>query len=148
MCLEVKKPGIIVAKEDMVCYKVMIEYFGNKGVWVSPYQGMTYKEGQSYELKAQLQLLDSSKTVKEYPYRVEEGFHSFTSLSEALFFLNAFEARHPCLNRCSDASRYVIVKCIIPKGTTYAEGLFFDWGNKFHSYCSEKIVCEGKIENE
>jgi len=148
MCLALQKPEIIVAKEDIVCYKVMIEYPRNNGIWTSPYMGMAYREGHSYELGKKLNLLDSSKTIKEYRYRVEEGFHSFTSLSEALFFLNAFEARYPCLNRCSDASRYVVVKCIIPKGTTYAEGLFFDWGNKFLSFCSEKIICEGKIENE
>lgn len=148
MCLEVKKPEIIVAKEDMVCYKVMMEHYGDKGAWVSPYQGMAYKEGRAYELEKQLQLLDSKfGNIKDYPYIVEEGFHSFANLSDALQFLNVYEARCPW---CMDASRhaYVIVKCIIPKGTTYAEGLFFDWGNKFHSFCSEKIICEGKIENE
>lgn len=143
MCLEVKKPEIIVAKEDIVCYKVMIEFPGDKGAWQSPFLHMVYKEGRTYELGKKLNF------TREYRYyTVEEGFHSFANLSDALLFLNVYEVRYPWRFMGIGRYAYVIVKCIIPEGTTYAEGLFDDCNNKFHSFCSEKIICEGKIENE
>lgn len=145
MCLYTTSKKVQVAKEDIVCYKVMIEYSGVKYVWMSPYKGMAYEEGHNYELERQLQLLDASKTIS-YPYIVEEGFHSFANLSDALSFRNVFMARFPQLG--ARQYTYVIVKCIIPEGTAYVEGLFIDWGNKFPSFCSEKIICEDKIENE
>lgn len=147
MCLYATSKKVRVAKEDIICYKFMIEHSEGKYRWMSsPYRGMAYKEGQAYELAEKLNLLDFSEIVKVYPYKVEEGFHSFVNLSDALFFRNDFEVRFPRLSVSQHT--YVIVKCIIPKGTAYVEGLFLDWGNKFHSYCSEKIICEGKIENE
>lgn len=93
MCLELKKPKIIVAKEDIICYKVMIECFGDKSKysWVSPYKGMNYEKGHTYILGKQLELFHSFN--KEYPYRIEEGFHSFANLSDALLFLNVYEVR-------------------------------------------------------
>lgn len=141
MCLELKKPEIIVAKEDIICYKVMIEPWRSNGGWVSPYMFMCYWKGDTYELGKQLQLLDFSKTVKEYPYLVEEGFHSFTSLSGA-------KKHRKHLSMFNHDNGFVIVKCTIPKGTTYVEGLFYSCGTRFHSFCSEKIICEDKVENE
>ena len=150
MCLFVDSKKVRVAKKNMVCYKVMVEYSGDNGRWMSPYQGMTYKEGHAYELGEQLQLLDGSKIIKRYSYMVEKRFHSFTNVSDALYFLNEFGARYPRPNpnRAPDASLYVIVKCVIPEGTEYVEGLFTDRYNTFPSFCSEKIICEGKIKNE
>jgi len=150
MCLYVTSKKVRVAKEDMVCYKVMMEHYGDKGAWVSPYQGMAYKEGCAYELEKQLQLLDSKfGNIKDYPYIVEEGFHSFANLSDALLFRNTCEVRYPTVSRGDGWHTYIIVKCIIPKGTTYVEGLYVDnWDNKFHSFCSEKIICEDEIEIE
>ena len=146
MCLHVNADTKIkVAKEDIVCYKVIIEDFESDGmcIWRSPYQGMIYEKGHVYILGEQLKLLQSSH--KKYPYRIEEGFHSFTNLSDALVFLNSFEAE--CISMGMNF-KSIIVKCTIPKGTTYVEGLFYSCGTRFHSFCSEKIVCEGKVENE
>lgn len=147
MCLYTTSKKVQVAKKDMVCYKVMAEYSGDNGWWISPYQGMAYKEGYTYELGEQLQLMDVSETLKElrYPYKVEEGFHSFTNSTDALSFRNALEARFSRLS--VRQYTYVIVKCIIPKESAYVEGSYFDWGNNFSSFCSEKIVCEGKIKS-
>ena len=99
MCLYTTSKKVQVAKEDIVCYKVMMGYYGDKGAWVSPYQRMAYKEGHTYELGRQLRLLDVSKPLREYryPYMVEEGFHSFANLSDALLFLNVYKARCPWL---------------------------------------------------
>lgn len=136
MCLIVNSE-LKVAQEDMVCYKVFKYLCGSLK---SPLRGMAYLKNHLYELGKPLQV-DSHHCINE-------GFHSIIRADDAkkLSDVMGYFYEHYCENKpwC-----YVVAKCIIPKGTVYAEGLFI-YGEKYHSYCSEKIkvvdiVEDGKI---
>jgi len=132
MCLIVNSE-LKVAQEDIVCYKVLRYCEPLK----SPFRGMAYLKNHLYELGKPLQV-DSH-------HRINEGFHSIIRADDAkklsddigYFYEHYSENKHCC----------IVAKCIIPKGTVYAEGLF-SYGNKYHSYCSEKIKVIDIVEDD
>lgn len=131
MCLYLtEKSGIKVAKEDIICYKVMEKR--NKTL-ISPYQYMRYECGT-------MRVSETPITVKHGfvmgPY-VEEGFHSVSNEKEAKRLKSDLQTYIWLYN--SDA-QYVVVKCLIPAGTRYAVGFFSDFGKSFDSLCSEQII--------
>ena len=115
-----------VAKEDIVCYKVVLRYESEgKPRWVSLYQKFIYEQGELYEEKLSdslLQTFDGQPWLKGYVY------HSYSDLNgldiNEISWLFAHQA--------------VIVKCVIPKGAIY-------WVNEHRlQYASSaiKIVSE------
>jgi len=130
MCLIVNSE-LKVAQEDIVCYKVL-KY--SCGSWVSPFRGMAYLKNHLYELGKPLQV-DSH-------HRINEGFHSIirADVAKKLSDVLGYFYEHYCGNKI-----YCVAKCIIPKGTVYAEGLYI-YGEKYHSYCSEKIKVVDIVE--
>lgn len=84
-----------------------------KYTFVTPYQGSVVTIGNTY----------SSNLVKdEYNY-IGKGLHSFCKRKDALE---------------SKVLRKVVVKCIIPKGSTYYKGKFGFY--EYDSYASDKIT--------
>ena len=115
-----------VAKEDIVCYKVVLRYESEgKPRWLSLYQNFIYEQGEVYDEKLSDSLLwtfDRQPWLKCYVY------HSYSDLRgleiNEISWLYAHQA--------------VLVKCIIPKGAIY-------WVNEHkHRYASSaiKIVSE------
>jgi len=138
MCLT--KANLIKPTKDLVCYKIL-----RKGVvpnfFSSPYFGYLYKLG----------LLEKKYPVKipgyKNPFTNEttiegDAFHSFKTLQGA-------KRVKQYVNYSED---YVIVKCIIPKDSTYIyEGIFVISSyskpvRKYVSYASQKIIPVSVIE--
>ena len=101
--------------EDIVCYKVYVSF---EDKLISPYMG-----SQAPNMN------EITKTRLGEPYGienyVEEGFHSFATLEDAI------NEKEDILRRCHK----VIVKCVIPKDSKCYVGTF---GRKI-SYCSDSI---------
>ena len=101
--------------EDIVCYKVY--YISLKGELVSPYIRSLAPN-----------MNEITKTHLGEPYGienyVEEGFHSFATLEDAINKAKYWYGYNP-----------IIVRCIIPKDSKCYVGTF--WGGT--SYCSESI---------
>ena len=109
--------------EDIVCYKVY--YISFKGELVSPYIRSLAPN-----------MNEITKTHLGEPYGienyVEEGFHSFATLSDAV------NEKENILRHCHK----VIVKCVITKDSKCYVGTFYGR----ISYCSESIILK-KIIN-
>lgn len=140
MCLTLtEKSEIKVAEEDIVCYKVVRRLCS--GFYRSEYYGYLYETG----------ILDKSafgnitittrpcittyrsanfnqQVIAGYEQVVERGFHSFTCKEDA------YKYRYSAVS-------YVVVKCIIPKGANYIEGMCSEYPN----YVSNKIICLGEV---
>ena len=98
MCLELKSKRSFVATKDKVVYKHVISFHDNKFLtsFIKTLVGM----GKTYESKI------SFNRYKQ----IEEGLHSYPNLSDA-----EQEAQH---------FNEVLVKCVIPAGSTYYSGTF------------------------
>lgn len=131
MCLYLtEKSGIKVAKEDIICYKVM-EKWGE--ILASPYQNMRYKCGI-------MRVSETPITVKHIfaiGSCIEEGFHSVSNEQEAERLKSVLQTYATLYNY---DTQYVVIKCLIPTGTRYAVGFFSDFGESFDSLCSERII--------
>lgn len=119
-----------VAEEDIEAFKV-VKQVESDGVlsYRSPFMGMTYEVGGEYssDLIVQVSTVKPSSNnarymldyiffiedVGAYIYFVDEALHSFASVEDAKVFA---DAENDGLAR--------IMRCVIPKGTTYIEG---DW---------------------
>lgn len=112
MCLELLSKKL-VAKEDIVCYKILIKR-GNE--LYTPYQEVKIKPGI---FKATGTLSEDCRTRRK---TVREGvIHTFAKYDQALDE--------------KGGKNTLIYKCVIPKGTNYYIGLF----EAFLSYGSEVI---------
>ena len=130
MCLTLtEKSGIKVAKEDIICYKVMNKL---NNILLSPYQNMQYKCGIMYVSKNSITV----KHIFAIGACVEEGFHSVSNEQEAERLKSALQT---FAMLCNVDTQYVVVKCLIPAGTRYAVGFFSERGESFDSLCSEQI---------
>lgn len=129
MCLTLTENSKLkVAEENIICYKVAIKDI-ERDCFMTPFRGMIYKLGKLYS------------TLMGYPRKIgsikiiNEGFHSFTCKEDAWkcakYDVTTFEG----------ANNMVVVKCIIPKGAVYIEGMFVAYPN----YVSNKIICLGEI---
>lgn len=109
MCLANIK-GPFVATRDIVCYKHLHQY--EKGQLRTSYREMHVELGETY---------DSDLIVNKFggrylePYtEINIGLHSFFGIK------NTIKDAKECFNPRAK----VIVKCIIPKGSTYYKGKF------------------------
>lgn len=103
MCLDLKWwSRKRIATKDIIVYKVVTNYCWNPGYsFRSSYQSMPIKIGETYNV---LQIVKCRA-------RILQGFHSLKSLKATN------ELLQEDFRRC-------IVKCIIPKGSTYYNGIF------------------------
>lgn len=114
MCLVKKGKGFKTAIEDITVYKLF--YKKSNGYLMSPFRNHLYKLNQKEGSElSEHPYVTSYGTFKSY-YRVEKGLHAFTTEGEATFWIwehNTFPEE-------------IVVECIIPKGSLYAEGISND----------------------
>ena len=122
MCLDINHLKPKIADKDIVCYK-LVKRTKIKGIYKSNFQRFQYVIRKLYTNNVDIRF--AKKSIQRYFYtgfyKIEEGmFHSYTS------------SMYPILG---PSSYYTLLKCIIPKGAYYFEGLF----NHFPSYASSQI---------
>ena len=111
MCLTIKrKSHKQTAKKDIVVYKIVEQVVYSKRLR-TPYQFTTVKIGGKYESK--LTVYDDGIELC-----ITKGLHSLKTKKEAI------EAAKD-ITGC-DYDQH-IVRCIIPKGSEYYVGDFYDW---------------------
>lgn len=123
MCFIIRKGSeqFIIAKKDIVCYKVMFP-ISEKEVR-SPYMLSVYTLGQRYSRPFAIKLSRPRRANDE----ISIGYHSYSTIDRAL------------LETYYSNGTYCITKCIIPKGSTY----FVDPYNK--EYVSNSITIKENI---
>jgi hypothetical protein len=122
MCLNIKKNGVggKIAEKDITCYKVV--NMNEDGLYIPVfYPNITYTPEA---LNPHVGIVPTP-SIYFHALNVERGYHSYTNIRWAEKFTTTTEK---------------IVKCTIPKGTKYYEGVD---GNGFESYASENIIVNG-----
>ena len=145
MCLETKQVKTEIAKKNIVCYKMLLKHVGEKGMeYISP---IYYHLWFVNEVNSDVHLASSpywvigedkketfNRDTKETCYEVCSGyFHTYKNKEDAMYAVGTSWGDY----------KYVVVRCIIPKGTRYYEG---DFGG-CESYASQylkitKIIAE------
>lgn len=138
MCLILTENSEIkVAKEDIVCYKVVRKT--DLGLYESEFYIYPYTMGTLNTSVPGITINTFyhgiSGCITGYKPVVETGFHSFTCKKDA------YEYAVCAANRMTNKIHMVVVKCIIPKGANYIEGIYEVYPN----YVSDKIICLGEI---
>lgn len=151
MCLYLTKRDSIVAQEDIVCYKVLIvekisgvgldfrNYFRGPSFHTEPLKYRFLAPFTHYEYRLGMILLtDENVTIQSndwatYPYSISEGvFHTFKKLEDAKEVV-----KH--------GKSFVIVKCIIPKGSIYYQGYFMPDTEWCENYGSQVLYVTNEI---
>lgn len=167
MCLYLEKGNAKkkIATEDIVCYKVMEEVSLNGGsipcipYYKTPYQGNVMPiEGlvrdEYFDINPWAAKRYNKKilTQRIYANRYDHICKSFVAGGMIHTFANLLDASEKVCS-LADAFQnktYVVVKCVIPKGTEYFEGFTcmcrvgsINFGAS--SYCSSKLRFTGEI---
>lgn len=152
MCLYLTKRDPIVAQEDIVCYKVLIvkkvsvvgldfRYdFRRPPFHTEPLKYRFFAPFTNYEYHlGRILLADENVTIQSndcmtfFPYSISGGvFHTFKKLDDAKEVVKHGES-------------FVIVKCIIPKGSIYYQGYFMLDKGRCESYGSQVLRVTNEI---
>ena len=149
MCLYLKDKKSKVATKDITCYKVLVEHedFGPRGGitrrYNTPFQEAPAKLGVTLKAYGGIELgkltWAKSAMAEGYTHYVAAGvIHTFKTLRGARKAVNDD-------NYCF-GYQPVIVKCVIPKGTEYFEGVFEYTG--IASYASVKVEVGKRVTPE
>lgn len=139
MCLYTHQKSKFIAKDDIVCYKLLEKH---AFYTVSIHQFFKYWRFKLYRT-----------TFNIYKYSVinvcNEGFHSFQTIEAAVkYYIN---------NHCAFIKGKIrLYKCVIPKGAQYVKGnsnyinpsLFVYQIDDSQQYCSDKIIIKHSVQNE
>lgn len=128
-----------VAKEDIVCYKVLI-YNKIKNVYITPYRCTNVKQKEfvcdKFQIKPEVIvkewiLIGWQLDVPSRKYIIDKGIHSYLNINIAM---------HACFHFTSLSEIYpVVFECVIPKNTKY-------WlDDSGIMICSEKIILQNEI---
>lgn len=117
MCLDIKRSDeAIIASEDIICYKALLNRGYGLENLVTYYQGSEVKIGETYVSE----LVKSGSSI-------EIGLHSFAKLNGIKNFRK---------DSCRSFKSIFVAECIIPKGSSYFIGKFeMDCG--YTSYASD-----------
>lgn len=118
MCLTTRNSIPIIAKKDIICYKIYNKT--EEGYLSSPYLG--YIASMQNFTK-----LESTPISNGCAYLINNGFHSFKHLKDAKHEIKWY----PFIYKNN-----IIYKCIIPKGSKYYRGIFAG----SIAYCSESLI--------
>lgn len=149
MCLAVNKTKRVkVAKEDIICYKV-IKRIG-KGVglrYETPYRDQPIQLRTLYDESNNPMVVEHSCGFiqdwngDEYKSIHGNAFHSFAKLKDAKWEANDWGT--------GDDYNMIVVECIIPKGTKYYKGFHGIYNTSIdgypEGYASEKILYTSTI---
>ena len=171
MCLYLKKGNARkkIATEDIVCYKVMEEVFlkgdFTGGVphcvphYKTPYQGNImpikglvrdeYFDNNPWAAKRYNKKMTTQRIYANNTDHICESFVSGGMIHTFADLLDASEKAYS-LAILDYNKTYVVVKCVIPKGTEYFEGFTgMTYVGSIHfgapSYCSSKLQFTGEI---
>ncbi|MFW5794650.1 MAG: hypothetical protein ACOCV1_04110 [Bacillota bacterium] len=116
MCTRLHNNEVIIAKEDIPCFKIVKKELHRKNRYNTYFQfaHITLNEvkfADGFEIKKNY---NSSRL--SYPFIIEKGLHSFRSYYYAVDTLKFLEPHD---------TNYKILKGIIPKGSRYVKGSFF-----------------------
>lgn len=153
MCLYIDKDAVaLVAEEDIEVYKVLHYhkrcdgYWSQLGYW-SPFQKYHYRLGvvHTSELKTWIKTIGSAEdetsnafyytdytSVRAIAFKsndgesiqcntVEEGLHTFANREDAMAYI---VSKHYLTKIMDKSIVYKIVRCIIPKGSSYYKGFW------------------------
>ena len=169
MCLYLKKGNarIKTATEDIICYKIMLEVYPGYGsivpTYKTPYQGVYMPieglvDDEYFKLNQWARKCYNHSTKRRFHITsngvdnvckslVSEGMiHTFVNLEDASHHSDyMFKCNYDYLSTLKN--RYVVVKCVIPKGTSYYEGFTsLDGVDTFtNGYCSATLKFTGEI---
>lgn len=163
-----------VAEEDIVCYKIFRRHtwkYKTRNLtdkdkhnednevkevteieYITPFRSAIFELGKSYKEKIHdVKFLYNTERVnknKEFRTNLTYGiYHSFVKLEDAIDLASNLYNPTPNVG----INDYVIVKCIIPKGTVYYEGTFEgnqpSYGSKA-IYFTDEIVWYEKKDKE
>ena len=126
MCLEKIIGGAKIAKQDIVCYKVVLRGYDG---FVTYYQQSPICIGDTYHSKI------------EFPYKSD-----YITVA-----LHSFKKRKDAIQRMHDDDEHptpipIVVKCFIPKGSTYYTGQFDSKVGWLNAYASDTITYNKIIE--
>lgn len=111
MCLYINSTDkAFIAKEDLVCYKILIKYPNNK--YVSPYLNKTYSSKKEYVIRDRVRRKKEFSGIDGIYGGVMHSFMFFEDAQRVAIYMHEYENRPIC-----------IFSCIIPKGTKYYKGL-------------------------
>ena len=131
MCLYINSTDQqLVAKEDLVCYKVLIKYHDN--TFVSPYRNKRYSPKKEYVIKDRVRRKNEFSDIDGIYGGVIHTLDYYPDAERLARYIHEHERRPIC-----------IFSCIIPKGTRYYEGhdvVFQD------CYASKKLFINELIE--
>lgn len=103
-----KSAELLTATEDIVCYKVVTKHI--KWKYLFPF--VTYRSAiirsHVWKFGVILDKVNINPDRDTYSISIEEGYHSYTLENKSTIMI----AKRGSSNR-------VIIKCIIPKGTSY-----------------------------
>jgi len=135
MCLITTYKTPKIAKRDIVCYKVCRDTKADD-ILLTPYQ---FAEMMLGEINIDTKDVFITPSHKSGHFNITSGvFHSFKKLKDAKTELSDWE-KHYETSCC-------IVRCIIPKGSEYFEGIFTQCLNDYESYGSKQIKLIEKIK--
>lgn len=143
MCVFVKSKTPKIAQEDITCWKVLYSWSGN--TFFTPYFHADVRFDEEMADDSHPYIDDSlgcstDEFVKVYPYFVERGFyHMYKNEDEALIDYGTDEYVEG-IDLC-----HYIVKCIIPKGTAYFEGIYRYRSNGIRESVSRESFAAAKI---
>lgn len=132
MCLFTTDNTFRIATKDIRCYKVLAYYpYRTKDRLVTPYQDFMVSLGKTYR---------DSEPVNKFGSRnhwgVEGGvFHSYARKKDALITRNALKRGYKDVY----GAKVIVVSCIIPKGTKYYVGKYYQLPNTLKCYGSKRI---------
>jgi hypothetical protein len=135
MCLFAKTKRLIVAKEDIKCYKRFTFFINSEEIkFVTPYQ---------WTIVPTDVLLGKQEFSALGGLEAKKGEKGEYTIFGGVIHTYAYE-RDACENQCSDE---LVVACIIPKGTKYIEG-HDGWGCKTIAAQTIKVDAGFKDEKE
>lgn len=117
MCLFPFKNKADIANKDIICYKVVTEIPNSisNECFLSIFCAFNYYVGREY-IEPLFKVSVESKTSSLIP-SVNKGFHSYMHLKDAVKIVKSYSIGFSFLKE-----KYIILKCVIPKGTLYYKG--------------------------
>ena len=152
MCLAVNKTQRVkVAKEDIICYKVVRRYKKvDHNEYETPYRDQPIELGGFYDESDNLMDIEyACGALDDWDgdtYKSVRGnaFHSFANLKDA-----KWEARDWGYYKEKGVEDMIVVECIIPKGARYYKGINAIYNAEIagypDGYASNKIIYTSTI---